>query len=256
MKMTDTRRFAEALGSWLHFEACCFRAGLFSESSFKSAIGSVASSLHGDHKAARVHADYPLQAIQRLPEPGKKGHPGRKRSVDFALIYDDGRQAVSEPQVLIEAKWAGSSHCSTSNVVADLIRLCLMKRHHPSATCMLVLAGHSTNIKKVLSSRPFIGNYRDVIRCTDGHSHSSFRFKSNDAEHRTAFGTAIYSFHAAKLKVPNRFSVSGAAPYPPTGRFQAIAWEIREVDKLNLKPDEWPTRKLKIIKSPIEEELP
>jgi len=110
MRISDARRFAEALGSWMHFEACCFRAGLFSESSFKSAIGSVASSLHAEHKAARVHADYPLAAIQRVPVAGRKTVSGRKRSVDFALIYDDGRQPASDPEVLIEGKWAGSSH--------------------------------------------------------------------------------------------------------------------------------------------------
>jgi len=255
MKMTETRRFAEALGSWLHLEACCFRAGLFSESSFKSAIGNVASCLHGDHKAARVHADYPLAAIQRVPDGERKPSGGRKRSVDFALIYDDGRQPVSEPQVLIEAKWAGSSHCTTSNLIADFVRLCLMKRQHPTATCLLVLAGHSANINKVLSRRPFAGNYRDVIRCTGGHSNSSFNFRSNDAEHRSAFGGAISAFHSANIKVPIRFWISGAAPYPAPGKFQAIAWEIRGVDERNLKPEDWPAAKTKKAKDLAEDEL-
>lgn len=90
-----------------------------------SAIGSVVSSFQAEHRGARVHADYPLSSIQRIPDSERKTGGGRKRSVDFALLYDDGRQPRSEPQILIEAKWAGSSHCSVTNVVADFIRLCL-----------------------------------------------------------------------------------------------------------------------------------
>jgi len=241
MRMTDTRRFAEALGSWMHFETCCFRAGLFSESSFKSAIGNVASSLHGDHKAARVHADYPLAALQRVPDAERKIGGGRKRSVDFALIYDDGRQPASDPQVLIEAKWAGSSHCSVTNLMADFIRLCLMKRAHPNATCLLVLAGHSRDINKVLSRRPFVGGACDVMPSKDNAS-KSFKFLHRDAAHQSAFAAAIAAFHQANLKVPIRFSVSGGAPYPTgAAKFQAVAWEVGSVDVRDLSRDEWPS---------------
>ena len=240
MKMADTRRFAEALGSWMHFEACCFRAGLFSESSVKSAIGSVASSLHADHKAARVHADYPLAAIQPVPDAKHTGSRGRKRSVDFALIYDDGRQPVSEPEVLIEAKWAGSSHCTVTNIVADFIRLCLMKRAHPGATCLLVLAGHSRDIDTVLSRRPFVGRTRDVIRCDGTGAITKFKFLHRDADHQGDFAKAISTFHAANLDVPIGFSTSGSAPYPKKpATFMAVAWEVRGVDGRNLSRDEW-----------------
>lgn len=255
MRMTDTRRFAEALGSWMHFETCCFRAGLFSESSFKSAIGSVASSLHGDHKAARVHADYPLAALQRVPDAERKIGGGRKRSVDFALIYDDGRQPASNPQVLIEAKWAGSSHCSVTNLVADFIRLCLMKRAHPEATCLLVLAGHSKDVNKVLSRRPFVGGTRDVIP-SNGGANKSFKFLPRDAAHQSAFAGAVSAFHQANLRVPIRFSVSGSAPYPAVAaKFQAVAWEVGSVDNRDLSRDEWPaptkSRAAKLIEDAI-----
>lgn len=243
MRMTETRRFAEALGSWMHLEACCFRAGLFSESSFKGAIGSVASSLHASHRAARVHADYPLAAIQRVPDGERKSNGGRKRSVDFALIYDDGRQPVSEPEVLIEAKWAGSSHCTVTNVVADLIRLCLMKRAHPNAKCLFVLAGHSRNVRAMLSRRPFVGGTRDVVRRSGTGANTKFAFLPKDAEHHKSFVSAVSAFHGANLEVPIGFTVSGSTLYPTDATFQAIAWEIRAVDNRNLSRPEWPAPK-------------
>lgn len=241
MKLTETRRFSEALGSWLHFEACCFRAGLFSESSFKGAIGSVASSLHAIHKAARVHADYPLDSIQRVPDAERGIGGGRKRSVDFALLYDDGREPPSDPELLIEAKWAGSSHCTIANVTADFIRLCIMKRAHPEATCLFVLAGHAKDVAKVLSRRPFVGGTKDVVRCNGKGSVTKFKFLPSNPEHQFAFAPAISEFHAANLRVPIAFSTSGSLPYPASpGKFQAAAWEVHSVDQRDLSRDEWP----------------
>ncbi len=246
MKITETRRFAEGLGSWMHFEACCFRAGLFSESSFKSAIGSVASSLHADHKAARVHADYPLKAIQRIPDSERRISGGRKRSVDFALIYDDGREPPSEPQILIEAKWAGSSHCTVTNLISDFIRLSLMKRAHENAICMMILAGHARDVDKVLSRRPFVGGKKDVIRSNGRGTVTKFNFHSKSLEHQKEFASAINGFHAANLDVPVGFLTSGSAPYPSApAKFKAVAWEVRAVDSRNLCRNEWPISKKK-----------
>lgn len=230
----------------MHFEACCFRAGLFSESSFKSAIGSVASSLHANHKAARVHADYPLATIQRAPDADKKSGRGRKRSVDFALVYDDGRQPASDPEVLIEGKWAGSSHCTTANIVGDFIRLCLMKRAYPNATCLLVLAGHTRDLDGLFLRRPFAGGARDVIRCNGTGAITRFKFLHRDSAHQRHFAGIISDFHAVNLDVPISFSVSGSTPYPDgSAKFKAAAWEVREVDVRNLSRTEWPAPKKK-----------
>jgi len=254
--MTATRRFAEALGSWMHFETCCFRAGLFSESSFKSAIGSVASSLQAEHRGARVHADYPLSSIQRIPDSERKIGGGRKRSVDFALIYDDGRQPVSEPQILIEAKWAGSSHCSVTNLMADLIRLSLMKRAHQHATCLLVLAGHANDVDKVLLRRPFAGDTKDKVRFDGTGTRRKFRFLPKNSDHQSCFSSAISGFHKANLGVPIAFSTSGSLPYPsaPT-KFKAVAWEVHAVHDQNLSRDEWPAPKRKRAAAPEEDTI-
>lgn len=246
MQLTETRRFSEALGSWMHFEACCFRAGLFSESSFKSAIGSVASSLHAKHKAARVHADYPLSSIQKVPDAERRIGGGGKRSVDFAIIYDDGREPASNPELLIEAKWAGSSHCTVANVMADFIRLCIMKKAHPDATCLFVLAGHSRDVDKVLSRRPFIGGKKDIVRFNGSGTITKFKFLPKNLEHQRAFAPAISEFHAANLRVPIAFCTTGSLPYPAApAKFKAVAWEVRSVDPQSLAPDEWPKPKKK-----------
>jgi hypothetical protein len=246
MKMTCARRFAEALGSWMHLEACCFRAGLFSESSLKSAIGAVASSLRANHAAARVHADYELHAIQRVPDAERKLNGGRKRSVDFALIYDDRREPPSDPEVLIEAKWAGSSYCSISNLITDFIRLSIMKRAHPGASCLFVLAGHSRDLDAVLRRRPFAPGGRGSINCVGGGSIRKFRFMPSDRGHRRYFGAAISAFHGANIDVPVAFDISASSPYPPLpAKFRAVAWEVKAVDQKNLNPGDWPKPRIK-----------
>lgn len=245
MKLSNARRISEALGSWLHFEACCFRAGLFSESSVKTAIGSVASSLHADHPAARVHADYELAAIQPVPDAERKPGGGRKRSVDFALIYDDGRVAPSNPELLIEAKWAGSSHCSVTKIMADFVRLTLMKRAHPEAICLFVLAGRSSDILRTLSRPPFKNENRAKDAIGYAKNMRKFAFRSGNEEHQKHYGAAINAFLSANLIIPSGFTVTGTNCYPPqlggnTVKFQAVAWEVYYVPPTNLSAKEWP----------------
>lgn len=245
MKISDARRFSEALGSWLHFEACCFRAGLFSESSFKTAIGNVASSLNAAHPAARVRADYELPSIQRVPDSEKKLTGGRKRSVDFALIYDDGRETPSSPEFLIEAKWAGSSHCSVSNIIADFIRLAIMKKAHPDAICLFVLAGRHLDVQRVTSKLPFEGGTSRKDSVGNAKNMKKFAFRPSSADHQKLFGPAINAFISSNLQVPSGFTSIGAARYPPqsgnsTVRFQSAAWEIYYVPTEILDPRDWP----------------
>jgi len=254
MRVSNARRFSEALGSWLHFEACCFRAGLFSESSIKAAIGGVASSLHAKHLGARVHADYQLAAIQRVPDTEAKPSGGRKRSVDFALIYDDGRVAPSSPEFLIEAKWAGSSHCSVANVISDFVRLAIMKRAHPHAVCLFVLAGRYTDVAKILSKAPFVGGGKgDSI----GYSMNmrKFEFRSGSKEHQKRFGSILNAFLEANPDVPSSFTSTSTACYPPqsegnTVKFQAVAWEVTHVPAKNISAWQWPKQPKRVRKKP------
>lgn len=245
MDFAHRRRFAEALGSWMHFEMCCFKAGLFSENSFKSAIGSVASSIHASHRGARVHADYQLAAIQKVPDSERKLSGGRKRSVDFALIYDDGREPPSEPEILIEAKWAGSSHCSTANIFADFIRLALMKRAHPDATCLFVLAGKKSDVREILSMPPFEATRRRSDGIEYGKGERKFVLDPASTVHAKHFSAPINAFHKVNLEVPAEFLVIGTSPYPNDSttssvKFQAIAWEICSVGRRNVVASRWP----------------
>ena len=258
MKLSKARRMSEALGSWLHFEACCFRAGLFSESSFKAAIGSVASSLQADHRAARVHADYELPAIQRVPDAERGIGGGRKRSVDFALIYDDGREAPSDPELLIEAKWAGSSHCSVSNIVADFVRLAMMKRAHPNAICLFILAGPFSDVSKVLSKPPFKNQQIKKDAIGFASNMRKFEFRPTSAEHQKHYGAALNAFLSANLSVPAGFTVTSTGCYPhrapgQTAKFQAVAWEVYYVPRSNISAKEWP-QPLKRTKRKLEHE--
>lgn len=72
MQMHIARRLSEAIGSWLHMEFCCYRAGLFSESSLKAAVGQVLSSFPILVKGERVHSDFPHELLNSGAQSGRK----------------------------------------------------------------------------------------------------------------------------------------------------------------------------------------
>ena len=96
MNMTIGRRLAEAVGSWLHMEFCCYRAGLLSEGALKAAVGQVLSSFPISSKGTRVYADFPHDGLN----PVKR--PGRKKEVDFALILAGKGLPKKNAEVLVD----------------------------------------------------------------------------------------------------------------------------------------------------------
>ena len=149
MQMHIARRISEAIGSWLHMEFCCYRAGLLSESSLKAAVGQVLSSFPILVKGERVHADFPHELLN------PSAQAGRKRELDFALVLAGKGLSKRNAQIAVEAKWAGSSHCTSSKIFQDFLRLSVIKRGEPATICIFVLAGSHREVLKLLSRMPF-----------------------------------------------------------------------------------------------------
>lgn len=227
MKMNIARRLSEAVGSWLHFEFCCYRAGLLSESSLKSAVGNVLSTFPIHTQGARVYADYAHSALN----PSSK--TGRNLSVDFALALSTDGLPKNGAEVLVEVKWANSSHTKPENIARDFLRLATLKAAEPDAKCIFLLAGQSETLKRTLEKAPFLfeGNSKSGISIDHGNEHR-FKLSSIANGNRAFFYEAAKKLIEARCKIPETFVTCSHGLYPLVTKkkevdFQAVAWEIR-----------------------------
>ncbi len=230
MQMNLGRRLSEAVGSWLHLEFCCHRGGLMSEGALKGAVGHVLSAFPTTTAGARVHADLHPNALQT-------GLRGRKRCIDFAQALVDKSGKVLGLNIAIEAKWAGSSHCSSSNIGDDFIRLSLVKRKVPTARCFFLIAGTSANIATILGKSPFTDSAARNTGISIKESPRRLIFDPLKPYHRAGFQDAIKDWQKFS-QVPRSIVTSAHGKYPEqnakgTVRFQSIVWEITEVDVKN-----------------------
>lgn len=236
MQMHIARRLSEAIGSWLHMEFCCYRAGLFSESSLKAAVGQVLSSFPILAKGERIHADFPHELLN----PSAK--PGRKKELDFALVLAGRGIPKRNAQIAVEAKWAGSSHCTPSKIFQDLLRLSEIKRGDPNTVCIFVLAGSHRQVTKLLSEMPFTSSGKRNTGVGSSGNEKRLRPNHTNMDHRCYFSKPIKELSSAGFTLPESFVCQSHGIHPRqtvggTVDFQAIAWEVKSVsaDSLNTK---------------------
>lgn len=238
MQMTIGRRLAEAVGSWLHLEFCCFRAGLLSEGALKAAVGQVLSSFPILVPGVRVYSDFAHAGLN----PTRRR--GRKKEVDFALILAGNELPKTGAEVLVEAKWTNSSHCTSESVFIDFLRLAALKRSDPNAKCLFLLAGHARSFATATSGMPFnCGAGRNTGIGKSGQPKRVIPNPSN-LIHRQSWGPAIKTLLNEGLIFPDTFVVRACAAHPiqsdgGTVDFQAQCWEVVEVSANNLNPRHW-----------------
>lgn len=142
MRHTLARRLADGIPARLEFDYICQRAHFFGEHYLHGIINEVVSAnISPEHHVPR--AGYPHPALRST-----RGGAGRKPEVD---LFVEPRTATGGPTTCIEAKWAGSSHCSPREVLVDLCRLTLVKEHSPTTICLFVLAGGNDDIARLFS---------------------------------------------------------------------------------------------------------
>jgi hypothetical protein len=149
MRMSDERRIAEGIASWLHFEFCCFRGKMLDESALKSSIGQILGALPAT-EGAMVYSNYAHPNLRRnFPR-------GRKPEVDYAVVSKHGPGSDPSVEYAIECKWADSSYTNGSRIVKDFLRLVTLRNLSSKSTeCFFVLAGSTDNLKKILNSDIF-----------------------------------------------------------------------------------------------------
>ncbi|KVE79466.1 hypothetical protein WI99_27425 [Burkholderia cepacia] len=235
--MSDARRISEAVGSWLHLEFCCRRAGALSENSLKAVVNDVLGTLPQKTPGARVHADYPLAAINQNYQKGKY------RNVDFALALKPNAKAklYKDADMVVETKWASSSHCTPENIALDFLRLAIIKRNLPDCTCLFVLAGKASDVQAVLATPPFRGaGFKHGIGKKTTPVKAKLNHKSfEDREH---FGPAINELSGHEIPRSFVATATNVHPYQITENafdFQAKAWEVTEADANDLDNVQW-----------------
>ncbi|MBM7766704.1 hypothetical protein [Glutamicibacter nicotianae] len=137
------KRLADGISAKLEFDYICERGRSFNEYHLHGVMNEIISAL--------------ISSVDFLSRPGYAHEAlardvdttaGRKREVDFYIQAHN----PSLTDVCIEAKWAGSSHCSWDRVLLDICRLALVNKHSPSTECLFVLSGPTKEVDAVLKS--------------------------------------------------------------------------------------------------------
>lgn len=131
----------------MEFDFACERGHSFGEYHLHGVINEIISAII-DPGLFKLHGGHPHPALNPLATP----KPGRPREIDFFIDHRD----TSAPRTCLEAKWAGSSHCTWNRVLLDLCRLTLVKQHSPSAECLFVLAGTTNQVNALVRSMPLV----------------------------------------------------------------------------------------------------
>jgi len=139
------KRLAEGISARLEYDYVCERGHSFGEYHLHGVMNEIISAVI-DPGVFVPHAGYAHPAIATLGEPKR----GRPREVDF---YVEPRES-DKPSTCIEAKWAGSSHCTWERVLLDLCRLTLVKHHSPTTECLFVLAGGARDVNALVRRMP------------------------------------------------------------------------------------------------------
>lgn len=103
MRKDMGRKLAEGITARLEFDFVCERGHSFGEYYLHGVMNEIISA-NIDPAASVPHASYAHPALARAGKPS----PGRKREVDFFVQP----RVSGGPTACVEAKWAGSSHCT------------------------------------------------------------------------------------------------------------------------------------------------
>ena len=214
--MNLARLLTEGAGSWLHFEYCCDRSGVFSEKYLTSAIGQILSARSGTRTVAEYK--HPVFA------PLMKG-PGRRPEVDFVVFenYPTIRYAV-------ESKWVGRSWPTISDVIWDIIRLELIS-NQSGADCFFVLGGMRSKLAAFFAQEAFAGPVglvpaRPILRTDTNHIHS-LPLVPVVTHRNKIFRNLFQNFQS--FDFPHKIVTRRSAPFPAEckgSQYQVYSWQI------------------------------
>jgi hypothetical protein len=179
-------------------------------------------------KGALVHADF---AHDKLNIGRPKGRP---RECDFALIArHDPSAPKCNAEVVVETKWAGSTHCNPKQICNDFLRLAVIKHAEPGTFCVFVLAGFHSDMAKCLKGAPFRLPGRRKKGIGASGRKKKLVLSDLNLSQRESFSVPMHALSKAGASIPNSFVCQSHGLHPVqsqkgTVKFQAIAWEIVE----------------------------
>lgn len=137
------KRLADGVSAKLEFDYVCERGHSFGEYHLHGVMNEIISAIISPKdfipRSGYAHDALAKEADQAI---------GRKREVDFYIQAHNPGTA----DVCIEAKWAGSSHCTWDRILLDLCRLTLVKQHSSDTECLFVLSGPTKAVNAALKS--------------------------------------------------------------------------------------------------------
>ncbi|MCW0403790.1 hypothetical protein NB689_000206 [Xanthomonas sacchari] len=143
--LTPLRRIAEAVSARLCYDYLCFKGPLFDESYLSHSVSDIICSFY-DPNTVVIRKNHKHAGLGQHAKP-----KGRKPEIDYVGMDLKSNEAI----LAIEAKWAGSSHCTAENILWDLVRLKILKNLYPRSSCGLLIAGHKSAVDKVFSHKFF-----------------------------------------------------------------------------------------------------
>ncbi|GAB3305754.1 hypothetical protein [Pseudoclavibacter terrae] len=141
---TLPRKLCAGCYGGLELGFACGRGHSFDEAWLHGLIAEIVGS-NRDTRTTDLRKGFAVDALQKLGR-GK----GRKREVDFALI----ESATGAMTHCIEAKWAGSGHCTPKTILRDIARLAVISAAHPASLCLFVLAGGKSAVGDLFQKAP------------------------------------------------------------------------------------------------------
>jgi hypothetical protein len=217
-----SRLLAEGVGSWLHFEYCCSRNGLFNERYIAQAVGQILHANYGDQ--VRGELAHPLLATDK---------PGGQPQIDY-VVYDSGTKKI---KFAIETKWAGSSHCTVENIVWDLIRLQMLVEEG-AVNCAFLLAGRRDRLANLFKKADFVApRGRNPILHTTNAAINTLSLLP-DIPERVPLFRKIFGRHQ-NVKIPQFVVTQLHGPFPADGKtkhHQVFVWEVGVAHVARAKP--------------------
>lgn len=214
------RTLSDGISSWLTFEKCSGREGLFSEKYLSLPIAQILSHHFGG--SVEAEHNHPVLTLER--------RRGRPPQLDFIV------KESNQVSLVVESKWIGATSVKVSDVIWDCVRLELAANFY-NCDGLFILAGEKGKIDGALDSSSFNpktkrGNPSPVLNYNE-----KGRFSVNIQSPKKDFGPGLHEYlkQYPSVNFPRSFVCgTGVQTNKKADKniYIAAVWHIRpEVDK-------------------------
>ncbi|OAZ99912.1 hypothetical protein [Halomonas sp. G11] len=212
------RRMAEAVSAKMNYDFLCFRGSIMGEAYLGHSISEILASFF-DQTACRARNNFAHPVLSSTKK-------GRKPEIDYVVEYLANKQVM----LAVEAKWAGSSHCTAENILWDLVRLKALKDSvdHECGTYFL-LAGKREDIDKPFNAKLFRQGTQSPLIAGSQRKKSFSLSDNRDHQRLIDKQKKIWLEAYSELSIPEHFKtklVDDSRSAANNMRFVSRIWEI------------------------------